>query len=210
MMALGNNLFDKIAKKCYRSKIMLTYTELKPGLVVVIDGQPFEVLETAFLRMQQRKAVVQTKLKNLINGKISSRNIHPSETFSEAEVDKRPVKYLYNHRGDYWFCTLDNPKDRLSLKEDDIGSSAQFLKPNTEVTAIIFNERIINIKLPIKINLIVKEAPPGERGDTAAGGRKQVILETGAKVAVPLFINAGDLIKVNTETGEYVERAASN
>jgi len=185
---------------------MLAYNELKRGALFILDGEPHEVLEYEFLRMQQRKPVAKTKIKNLINGKITERNFHQNETFEEADIAKEEVKYLYHHRGEFWFSKKDDPSARFKLSESQIGLAAQFLKQNSLVTALKFNDQIIGIKPPIKIDLIVKEAPPSIKGDTAQGGTKVVVLETGAKVSVPLFINANDVIRVNTETGEYVER----
>lgn len=185
---------------------MLTYNDLKAGIIFILNGEPYEVLEYEFLRMQQRKPVAKTKIKNLINGKILERNFHQNETFEEAEIEKEVVKYLYNHRGQHWFATKDNPKNRFMIKEEILGSKIQFLKTDLEVNAIKFNNQIINIELPIKIDLKVKETPPGIRGDTAQGGTKPAILETGIKISVPLFINSDDIIRVNTETGQYVER----
>lgn len=185
---------------------MLTYNDLRKGTIFILDGEPYEVLEYEFLRMQQRKPVAKTLIKNLISGKIVERNFHQNESFEEAEIVKQEVKYLYHHRGEYWFSEKDNPAKRFSLAEDVIGSQAQFMKPNTLVTAIKFNERIIGIQLPIKVDLKVKETPPGIAGDTAKGGTKKAILETDAEIDVPLFINIGDIVKVNSETGEYVER----
>ena len=189
---------------------MLTYNDLRRGTVFLLDGEPYEVLEYEFLRMQQRKPVAKTKIKNLINGKIVERNFHQNETFEEAEMVKQPIKYLYNNRGQFWFSAIENPADRFSLTEEIVGSSGKFLKPNSEVVAIKFSardeEKIIGVQTPIKADLKIKEAPPGERGDTATGGRKAATLETGAIIQVPLFINTGDVIRVNTETGEYVER----
>lgn len=185
---------------------MLTYNDLKKGVVFVLDGAPHLVMEYEFLRMQQRKPVAKTKIKNLITGKIVERNFHQNETFEEAEIEKQPIKFLYSHRGEFWFAEPANPAKRFPLKEELIGESARFLKQNTEVTAIRFDEKIIGVELPIKVDLKVKEAPPNERGNTAQGGTKQAILETGAQVNVPLFVNTGDVVRVNTETGEYVER----
>lgn len=185
---------------------MLTYNELKKGVQFVLDEEPYEVLEYEFLRMQQRKPVAKTKIKNLISGKIVERNFHQNESFDEADLQKEEVKYLYTHRGEGWFSAKDNPAQRFSLKEEGLGSKAKFLKPNTLVTAIKFGDRIINIQTPIKMDLKVKEAPPGITGDTAKGGTKRAVLETGAEVDVPLFVNAGDTVRVNTETGGYVER----
>lgn len=185
---------------------MLNYNDLKVGIIFVLDGDPHQVLEYNFLRMQQRKPVAQAKLKNLISGKITTRNFHQNETFEEAEIIKEPVKFIYNHRGEYWFCALNNPTQRFSLKEETLGVKAQFLKQNTEVAAIKFQDKIIDLVIPVKIDLKIQETPPGERGDTARAGTKTATLETGAKISVPLFVNTDDIIRVNTETGEYVER----
>ncbi len=185
---------------------MLSYTDLIKGVVFVMDGDPYEVLESHFLRMQQRKAVVQTKIRNLITGKVLDRNFQPSDSFEETELEKKPAVFLYSHRDQYWFTEENNPKNRFSIAAEILGESRQFLKPNTKVTLLLFGEKIIGVKLPIKMDFEVTEAPPAIRGNTAQGGTKVVTLETGAKVSTPLFIEAGDKIIVNTETGQYVER----
>lgn len=185
---------------------MLDYNDLRIGTTFTYEGAPYEVLAYSFVRMQQRKAVAQVKMKNLLNGKVVTRNFHQNEGFEEVEIVKEPVKYLYHNKGQYWFSEKDNPANRFFLTEDIVGSQGQFLKSNTEVLALKFNDKIINIKGPIKEDLVVKDTPPGERGNTAQGGTKIAELETGAKIAVPLFINSGDIVRVNTETGEYVER----
>jgi len=185
---------------------MLNYNELKPGKYIIIDGQPYLVLEFNFLRMQQRKPVVQTKIKNLINGKIIERNFQQNDKFEEAEIETRPIKYLYNHKQEFWFCAENNPSARFKIEESLIGNSADLMKPNLIVEANIFNDKIIGIKLPVKVGLKVIEAPPATKGNTAQGGTKQVKLETGAMINVPLFIKEGDVIKINTEARQYVER----
>lgn len=184
----------------------LSYTDLKKGLLIVYQGDPYEVIEANFLRMQQRKAVVQTKIRNLITGKVLDRNWQPSDQVEEAEVKKEPAMFIYGHRGEFWFHGEGNPKDRFSLPGDILGNAGQFLKGNTPVTAVWFGEKVIKVMLPVKIDLEVTEAPPAIRGNTAQGGTKQVTLEEGATTNVPLFINQGDIVRVNTETGEYVER----
>lgn len=185
---------------------MIAYNELKKGTIFVLDEEPYEILEYEFLRMQQRKPVAKTKILNLLNGKIVERNFHQNENFEEAEIDRVPVKYLYNHKNQFWFSAKDNPANRFMLEETALGSKSQFMKPNTEVTALKWGEKIISIQIPIKIDLKVKEAPPGIKGDTAQGGSKVAILETDARVDVPLFVNTGDIIRINSETGKYVER----
>lgn len=186
---------------------MLSYSDLKPGTVFLLDGQPYIVLEFAFLRMQQRKPVAQTKIKNLISSKIISRNFQPNETFEEAEIIYRDVKFLFAHRGKYVFCEKDNPSKRFELEEEQVGDLKIYLKPNVEVEIIEFEEKIISINLPIKMDFKVIEAPPGIKGDTAQGGTKAVKIETGATINAPLFIEEGDIIRINTQTGLYYERA---
>ena len=184
----------------------LGYNDLRKGVVFDLDGAPYEVIDYSFVRMQQRKAVAQVKMKNLVSGKLISRNFHQNEVFEEADIEKKLVKFLYSSRNQHWFCAQDNPSDRFFLTDEVMGEGAHFLKANTEVTAVSFNEKIITVLLPIKVDLVVKDAPPGERGNTAQGGTKVAELETGAKLNVPLFVNTGDVVRVNTETHEYVER----
>ena len=185
---------------------MLSYTELKPGVCIVIDGQPYMVLESEFLRMQQRQPVMKAKLRNLMTGKTVDRSFQPSDKIEEAELAKMKSRFIYESRGDFWFDEIGNPKNRFSLKVEEIGEAAKFLKPNLEITALIFAGKVINIELSIKADYKVVEAPPAIKGDTAQGGTKVVVIETGAKISAPLFINEGDIIRINTTTGNYVER----
>jgi len=185
---------------------MIDYNELKPGVVFILDGEPYEVLEFSFLRMQQRKPVAQTKIRNLITGKILSRNFQHTESFEKAEIDYKKVKFLYSHREKSVFCDIQNTSARFELPAEIIGGKAKFLKPNSEVEIVSFQDKIVNIKLPIKMDFKVIEAPPAIRGNTAQSGTKTVTIETGAQVSAPLFINEGDTIKINTQTGEYTER----
>ena len=187
---------------------MLSYSELKVGKFFVMDGQPYEVLEYAFLRMQQRKPVTQTKFKNLITGKVTNQTFHQNDSFEEASLDYKKSKFLYSHKNDFVFCDADNPGKRFTLNEDQVGDQGKFLKANTIIDALLFGERIINIILPIKVELKVVEAPPSIKGSTASGGDKLVKLETGAEITVPMFINQGDVVRVNTQTGEYTERVS--
>ena len=184
----------------------LGVNELKQKTFFIYEGQPCIVLETHHLKMQQRRPTVQIKMRNFINGKILERNFAQSDVFEEADIEKQKVKYLYNHRDQYWFCREDNPSKRFDLKKDLLGDSISFLKANTVLEAVAFEGKIISIELPIKMEFKVVEAPPAVRGDTAQGGVKQVKIETGATINVPLFINQNDIIRINTETGEYVER----
>lgn len=185
---------------------MLEYNEILPKRVILLDGEPYEVLDAHVFRKQQRKPVNQTKLRHLITGKVTEQAFHQSEKVAEADLSVREVKYLYANRGAYWFCSPTNPGDRFELSADIIGPAGVFLKPNSVLEANVFNDDIISVRIPIKVELSVKEAPPAVRGNTAQGGSKQITLETGATVNAPLFINEGDLVRINTETGQYVER----
>ncbi len=185
---------------------MLEYNEILNKKVILLDGEPYEVLDAHVFRKQQRKPVNQTKLRHLITGKVTEQAFHVSEKVPEADLSTKQVKYLYTNKGERWFCSVDNPADRFMLSEETIGVGAQFMKPNMTVEALVFDEKIIGIKVPIKMELKVTEAPPAVRGNTAQGGSKVVTLETGATINAPLFINEGDLIRINTETGDYVER----
>lgn len=185
---------------------MLSYTDLKKGILFVKDGEPYEVLESNFSRMQQRKAVVQTKIKNLISGKIIEESFQPSDQFDEANIEKRTLLFLYNHRGDFVFCDPKNRSNRFSIIEENIGNKIKWLKANTEITAMFFDGKLINLSLPIKMDFKVRDAPPGVQGDRATAGTKSVTIETGAVIQVPPFINTGDTIRINTESGQYTER----
>lgn len=185
---------------------MLSYNELKPGAFIILEGRPWEVLEYEFLRMQQRKPVSKTKIRNMVTGAVQDRTFHQNDSIEEAEIERKDIKYLYGHRGEHWLSYTDDASKRFQLKEDRLGNQVLYLKPNMIFTALLFNGEIVGVKLPIKADFKVIEAPPSIKGDTASGGNKTVTIESGAKVSAPLFINIGDVIKVNTETGSYVER----
>lgn len=199
-------IFDFLRFLAYNAK-MLNYNEIVPKKVVLLDGQPFEVLSSHVFRMQQRKPVNQTKLKNVITGKVTERSFHQSEVADEAEIETKNIKFLYANRGEYWFCEENDPATRFKLENEIFQEGAKWIKPNTVVEAMVFDDGIIGIKLPIKVELKVTEAAPAVKGDTATGASKQVTLETGHTINVPLFINEGDVLKINTETGQYTERA---
>ena len=185
---------------------MLSHTDLKRGVKFIFQGQPYEVLESSLVFKGRGRSVLQTKIKNLITGNVISRTFHQGEEFEEAEIEKIKLKFIYHHRGDYVFAETDNPSKRISLTQQQIGYPAQFLKPNQIVEGLVFEGKIINVELPIKVHLKVVESPPGIRAGRAEAGTKQVTLETGAKINVPLFVKEGDIIEVNTQTGEYVRR----
>lgn len=186
---------------------MLTHTDLRPGIQFIYEGQPWEVLTADMMKMAQRRPVIQSKIKNLIDGRVQEKNFQQGDVFEEADLEKKDIKFLYQSKGQYWFCEPSDPSKRFFFTEDHIGPQAKFLRPNEIVVGIVFEEKIITFKLPIKVTLKVKESAPGVKGDRAQGGTKEAVLESGATIQVPLFIEEGDLIEINTETGTYVKRA---
>ena len=189
---------------------MLEYNEITVGKYIVYEKEPYEILGSHVFRKQQRKPVNATKMRNLITGNIKEISFHQSEKVDEAEIDKKEVKYLYTNKGEYWFCEPTNPSNRFQLPTMLLGEKIKFVKPNTVIATLMFGEKIIGVDIPIKVDLKVIEAHPAVKGDTAKGGNKQVLLETGATINVPMFINQGEVIRINTETGQYVERVGGN
>jgi len=189
----------------------LAYNEIREKKIIIHNDEPCEVVDSHVARTQQRKPQNQVKLKSLISGKTIAATFHVSDTADEADIEKREVRFLYHNKGEYWFCDPEDPKNRFKLEADLLGNTAKFLKENENVTALVWitddeEEKTIGLSLPIKMEFKVKEAPPAVRGDTSKGGNKNIILENGATLSAPMFVNEGDTIRVNTETGEYVER----
>ncbi len=184
---------------------MLNYNEIKLRKYIILDGVPYEVVASQVSRKQANKPTNQTKLKSLLDGRVIQKNFHSSEKVKEADIEKKKIKYLYTNKGEYWFCEENDPSNRFQLSEDVI-EGAKFMKENSLVDAKLFEEEVIGVSLPIKVQLEVKEAPPAVKGNTATGATKQVVLESGATVNTPLFINEGDVVEINTETGEYTGR----
>jgi len=189
---------------------LLEYNEIKPRKFIVWNGEPFEVLASHVFRKQQRKPVNATKLRNLITGKVVEISFGQSEKAEEAELEKKEVKYLYSNRGEYWFCEPNDPSKRFSLPAihqlAELAEQLAYVKTNSVITLLSFNGQPISLSIPIKVELKVVDAPPAVKGNTVQGGVKQITLETGKIINSPMFVNEGDIVRVNTETGEYVER----
>ena len=185
---------------------ILSYNEITQKKVIEYNGEPYEVLSSHVFRMQQRKPVNQTKLRSLLSGKVLEISFHQSENVPEADIGTIKANYLYTNRGESWFAEEGNPKNRFSFPENAIADKVKWLKSNFPVEMMTYKDKPATVRIPIKMDLLVTEAPPAVKGDTATGGNKQVVLESGATVNTPLFINPGDVLRINTETGEYVER----
>jgi len=189
---------------------MLNYSDLKKGIIIIYKNQPCEIIEASAMFKARGHSTLQAKLKNLITGNIISEKFRPSDNFEEAEIKKKEIKFIYNNKDQFVFSEKDNPSKRFSFKESQLGPIVKLLKPNQIIQGLVFNNKIVNISLPIKISLRVSQAPPGIKGDRAQGGNKIVVLETGAEMSVPLFIKEGDIIEINTDKQEYVRRLKKN
>ncbi len=185
---------------------ILNYNEILPRKIILIDDQPYEVLDAHVFQKQKSRPVNHTKVRNLISGSVKEVVFHQFEKAEEADMGTREVKYLYLNRGEYWFCAANDPKDRFQLTHDQLGENIKFIKANTIIDATTFNDEIIGLKYPIKVELKVTESAPAVRGNTSGNATKAVVLETGATIYVPMFINEGDILRINTDTGEYTER----
>jgi elongation factor P len=186
---------------------VLAYNEISLKKVIIWNDEPHIVLASHVFRKQQRKPVNITKLKSLISGRVVEQTFHQNDTAEEADIESKPIEYIYTNRGEYWFTIPGKPSERFSLPAEVVGDEIRFLKPKSIIDAVVFDEKIIGIKMPIKVELKVTEAMPAVKGNTSSGALKEVTLETGVKIMVPMFINEGDIIKINTETGDYTERA---
>lgn len=189
---------------------VLAYNEILPKKIINYNDAPFEVLSAHIFRMQKRKPVNQTRLRNMVNGSVLEISFHSSETIDEAETDHMQAVYLYSNQNESWFAEEGNPKNRFSFPFENVHDQVQWLAPNSVVEVLTYEEKPMTIKIPVKVELEVKEAPPAVKGNTVSGGTKLATLVTGAKVNVPLFINTGDIIRINTDSGDYAERVTKS
>lgn len=185
---------------------VLAYNEILPKKIINYNDAPYEVLSAHIFRMQKRKPVNQTRLRNMVNGSVLEISFHSSETVDEADTDHMDAVYLYSNQNESWFAEEGNAKNRFSFPAESVHDQVQWLAPNSVVEVLTYEEKPMTIKIPVKVDLEVKDAPPAVKGNTVSGGTKLVELVTGAKVNVPLFINNGDIVRINTDTGNYDER----
>ncbi len=192
---------------------MLEYSEIRERKIIIFEDEPCEVMENHVARTQQRKPQNQVKLKSLLSGRTWNTVFHASDKAEEADISKKDVKFLYSNKDEFWFSDPEDPKDRFKIDAKIVGETAKFLKANELATAMVWDndgeEQIIKVSLSIKMEFMIKEAPPSIRGNTANGGGKVAVLENGIKITVPFFVEEGDKVIVNTETGEYVERVSN-
>jgi len=185
---------------------MLNFNEIKTGRVIKVNSEPYIIIKTDHHKMGRGGAVLKIKCRNLINGNILERTYQGAEKAEEAETETKKANFMYKDKDEAYF--MDNSSyEQFNLHLEELGDQVQFLKDGTDVDVLYFESRPVSISLPIKMDFKVVSAPPGVKGNSAGNVNKQVEIETGAKINVPMFINEGDAIRINTDTGEYVERA---
>ncbi len=185
---------------------MLSIKEIKIGKIILTNNEPFVVIKAEHHQMGRGGAVLKTKLKNLINGNTLEKTFLGNDKAEEADISRKKANYMYKDERDAFL--MDNESfEQFSVPLSQIGEKQRFLKDGIDVDVLYFNSDPMSIDLPVKMEFLVTSAPPGVKGNSAGNVSKQIELETGTLINAPLFVNEGDAIKVNTDTGEYVERA---
>lgn len=179
--------------------------ELKLGTVITVDDQPYQITFTQHIKVARGGASLRTKLKNLVSGQVLEKTFSSGDKAEPADLQRQKSNFLYKE-GDKYFFMNNESFEQFELDNSEVGFAGQFLKEGVTVDTLIFNDSPVSIKLPTKVELMVTDAPPGVKGDTAGSASKLITLETGAEIKAPLFVNKNEMIRVNTETGEYVER----
>ncbi len=185
---------------------MLNFNEIKVGKVIKVNDEPYIIIKTDHHKMGRGGAVLKIKCRNLINGNVLERTYQGAEKAEEAETATKKANFMYKDKDEAYF--MDNASyEQFNLAIEELGESVKFLKDGTDVDVLYFEDKPVSISLPIKMDFKVVSAPPGIKGNSAGNVNKQVEIETGALIGAPMFINEGDIIRINTDTGEYVERA---
>lgn len=184
---------------------MLTIGEVKKGKVIQLDSEPYMVLKADHHKAARGGATLKTKLRNLKSGALLDKTFQGGDKLEEANTEKKKVNFMYEDEDSVYFMDYEN-YEQFELSLEQLGDKEKFLKEGTDVVMLYFEGKPIAVELPIKMNFEVTSAPPAVKGNSADNVTKQVEIETGAKVNAPMFVKEGDTIRVNTETGEYVER----
>ncbi len=186
---------------------MYSTPDFRRGLRLEINDEPFIIVSFQHVKPGKGGAFVRTKLKNLLNGNVVDRTFRSGEKVGKPDIEEKEMQYLYTD-GDFHFMDNDT-YEQTALTPDIVGNAKDFLQENSLVTVLFYKGRVVNLELPTFVTLEVTEAEPGLKGDTASSVTKPVTVETGARINVPLFINPGDRLKIDTRTGEYMERVKS-
>ena len=184
---------------------MVSAGDFRNGITLEIDGNVVQVIEFQHVKPGKGAAFVRTKLKNVINGGVVEKTFRPTEKFPQARIERVDMQYLYND-GDLFYFMNTETFDQIAVNQDTIGDSLKFVKENEMVKVCSYQGNVFAIEAPLFVELEITETEPGFAGNTAQGATKPAIVETGAQVSVPLFVNQGDVIKIDTRTGEYLSR----
>ena len=184
---------------------MVSAGDFRNGVTLEIDGQVVQIIEFQHVKPGKGAAFVRTKLKNVINGGVVERTFRPTEKFPQARIDRVDMQYLYADGDLYNFMNVEN-YEQLALNNDIIGDALKFVKENEIVKVCSYNGNVFSVEPPLFVELEITDTEPGFKGDTATGASKPATVETGATVSVPLFVEIGDKIKIDTRTGEYLSR----
>ena len=185
---------------------MISAGEFRKGITIEIDGNVWVVVDFQHVKPGKGAAFVRTKIKNVITGSVLEKTFNPTEKFPRAHVETKDMQYLYSDDGLYYFMDLES-YEQIPLGRDLVEDAILYVKENMNVSVSFFKGSAFSVEPPNFVELIIEETEPGVKGDTATGAQKNAILETGAKVMVPLFIEQGEAIRVDTRTGKYMERA---
>ncbi len=184
---------------------MYTASDLRKGLKIQLDNEPYIIIDFEFSKPGKGQALYRCKLKNMMTGVIIDRTYRSGDTFQPADLEERPMQFLYSQDNEYCFMDVQT-YDQVYLSEEQVGEAKNFLTDNLEVQILFFGDKPIGITLPNFVDLTVTKAEPWAKGDSVAGDTKPVTVETGYVLRVPPFINEGDKITIDTRTGEYVTR----
>ena len=185
---------------------MISASEFRNGVTVEFDGEIYVILEFQHVKPGKGAAFVRTKIRNLVSGSVIEKTFRPSEKMPRAHIDRKDLQYLYNDGGLYYFMDTES-FEQSEINASDVGDSLKFVKENESVKVLSHNGKVFGIEPPLFVELEVTDTEPGFKGDTAQGATKPALTETGATVYVPLFVNIGDVVKIDTRTGEYLGRA---
>lgn len=185
---------------------MISTNEFKTNVTVTIDGDPWQVVEFQHVKPGKGAAFVRAKMRNMSTGAVVERTFNAGERMPKARIERRAMQYLYESDGMYVF--MDNETyDQMELSKETLGTALNFLQENMDVKIMTYENRVLGVDLPNTVELTVVETEPGIKGDTATGGSKNATMNTGYVVKVPLFINEGDVLAIDTRTGDYISRA---
>jgi len=185
---------------------LISPSDFRTGLTIEFDNHIYVVIDFQHVKPGKGAAFVRTKLKNIETGAVTERTFNPKEKFEKAHIERRPTQYLYAG-DDMWNFMDTETYDQFALSKEDLGDAVKYLKENMNLHLQFYKDKILGVDLPVIVELVVVETEPGIKGDTASGGSKPAIMETGLVVQVPFFINVGDMLRIDTRTGEYSERA---